>query len=154
MVTKEQLNKLDKGAPLVIYNEAEGRIRALFVRVTRAGKGNDVMIDVPEIVRGRQDYCRKVIPMSDVLSVIKDPKPKAKPPKKRKPLKVEIDAKARAQIAKSINHDWRELAEDAIRQMREVAGDAYDELRAATFRRVAVLERRQATLAGQLEMFT
>ncbi len=77
-------------------------------------------------------------------------------PKKRKPMKVEISKSARADIAKAINHDWRTLAEDAIKALRETAGDLVDDsnLRSKTFTRVTTLANRASKLAGQLEMFT
>jgi hypothetical protein len=144
MVTREQLNKLSTGDWIVVIDEKKGRKRASFVRVTRAGKGNDVMIDVPKFDNGSikpSDYVRQVIPIDHVISIVKDgAKKAAKNARGRKVEVAEVEA-------------WRQLAEDAIKAMRRLVEDSDDELRAAGFRALIPLERRQATLAGQLEMF-
>lgn len=180
-MTKEQLNKLKPAAQLVVYDEDRGRRRVRFVRVTRAGKGNDVMVDVPKVKNGvTTDYTRKVVPIADVLSIVKKP---TKPSK----VKVRADAelvawrllagdaigdlrevaraadgelrdkafrKAAAQRVGKVTdvEGWRHIVENVIRALREIRDAAEDELRDVVNRTLAALERRAATLAGQQEL--
>lgn len=123
---RELLNTLDRGAWIMIKDKLGPR-RAAFARVTRDGKGNDVMVDIP---RG-SDFVRVVIPIKDVLALVKPGDPGD-----------DIN----------IGH-WRKLAADAIKAVRDLA-DVDDDIRDIAIQLHVELERRMLVLSGQQELFT
>lgn len=123
---RASLSTIEAGTWLVIRDQLGPR-HAVFARVTRAGKGSDVFVDLP---RGA-DFTRVLIPIADVITIARD-----------------------GQVPAVASDAWRKLAADAVKQYRELASLTDDSLRDGAVSSAAQLERRLRVLAGQQEMFT